>query len=94
MSVDTSRPPTLTDVYHMHLDQCKRCRENPMDQCPAGLAALRAAASGNPDELTNIIPERPSAFDLVGELEGRSAEEIAVMKDIAVKVLGPWVNLL
>lgn len=33
-------------IFHDHLDACRRCRENPMDLCPVGSVKLREAALG------------------------------------------------
>jgi hypothetical protein len=31
------------DAFHNHLDNCKQCRNNPFNMCPAGDALIKAA---------------------------------------------------
>lgn len=77
------------NVFHAHLEVCKQCHDNPMALCPNGEAAIRAAVSGNPEELLNVREESPSIFDIVCAEEGHTPEETAKLKEIGKQVLGP-----
>lgn len=33
------------NVFHEHLDKCKRCRENPFDLCTIGLILIKQAVN-------------------------------------------------
>lgn len=51
------KPEDYPDEYHRHLDECKRCRNNPLSQCPVGLSILLRATA------KNFINEHPDLFE-------------------------------
>lgn len=38
----------FVQAFHSHLDECKRCANNPFDLCPTGATALRMAVTTRP----------------------------------------------
>lgn len=48
-----TQQPTQADAFHAHLDDCKRCRENPFDLCPMGGLLLTLAASLKKPDLSS-----------------------------------------
>ena len=45
---DPGRPfdgKSWADIYHAHLDECARCRDQPFNLCPVGARLLAVAVS-------------------------------------------------
>lgn len=45
------------NLFHKHLDVCKRCRDNPFDLCQTGAALLKATALGSLN--TRVVDLKP-----------------------------------
>ncbi|MHB0964853.1 MAG: hypothetical protein ACYC36_00230 [Bellilinea sp.] len=47
--------------FHQHLDECDRCRNNPMDLCATGLALLRDEIAAEEKTLEEKYAQDPTA---------------------------------
>lgn len=80
----TPRPKPNPDLFHDHLDICKRCREQPMNLCNLG-SNLLLKATGYENDPRHCRPTGPDIFDLSSE----NPTEAAMMRAIAPKIPGP-----
>lgn len=54
--------PDNDNVYHKHLDECPRCREQPFNMCPEGDAKLREQAFGSKNNALEGLDDIHSRF--------------------------------
>lgn len=74
------KPKINPDIFHSHLDNCKQCRENPMNLCQIGQVSL-ANATGHAPDLNEIFAPR------ILDLE-HPPEEARLMRKVADQVFG------
>lgn len=91
--MNASAKPAPPNLYHLHLDICEHCRDNPGNECANGKALLKFSCSGDLKDLE--VADEPVAFDRAYALmTGQSIEDVRKMKVIGRQVFGPWGRFL
>jgi len=67
------------NIFHLHLDGCQQCRDNPMDLCDSGAQLLHVAATGT---LPDHVPVLPTPLGLACGSEAEASKIRDVIKDI------------
>lgn len=80
----TPRQEPNPDLFHDHLDICKRCREQPTNLCSLG-SKLLLKATGFENDSRHSRPVGPDIFDMSSD----NPAEAAMMREIAPKLPGP-----
>jgi hypothetical protein len=62
MSTDKTTNRGEIAHFHAHLDECKRCREQPFNLCPIGLRRLKATSQGYRAGFGRATPERKAVY--------------------------------